>query len=308
MTTPLYVQETEIIKLLASFKGFTYGFASKGQAPRYPFDLPGIGVQLAPPKQNDCSTFVEALLVKAWANVHGRAFVWNMDRHEKMMIQDPDHVYSPVTAVIEASMAKAVSSTTRPPPPWSLVQGWTTLKPLSGHTFLVVAVDPVTSRVLTLESNFTYGMSGPGCRELGDLDSFTNLHPGKDWPKDPSLWTWLKFVSTYPYMQLAQLNVLNPTWAGSGGASTGTLPGYGPGRPVDKSEADPTTLPVLQKGDRGEHVELLQRELAKRNFASTPADGVFGSNTDAAVRAFQSSRRLTADGIVGEKTWTALLG
>jgi hypothetical protein len=303
MTTPLYVQETEIIKLLASFKGYTYASTSKGQQPRYPFALPGVGVQQGPPKQNDCCTFVEALTVKAWANVHGSAFVWNLDRHKKMMIQDTAHVFSPVTAVIEAAMAKAVSSTTQPPPPWTLVQGWRTLKPLSGHTFLVVAVDPATSRVLTLESNFTHGMNGPGFRELGDLDSFTSLHPGKDWAKDSRLWTWEKFSSTYPHMQLAQLNVLNPTWAGSGGAGT-----YGPGRPVDKPGVDPTTLPVLRKGDRGESVELLQRELAKRSLASTPADGVFGSSTDTAVRALQSSRRLTADGIVGEKTWTALLG
>ena len=112
MTTPLYVQESEIIKLLASFKGYTYASTSKGQQPRYPFALPGVSVQQGPPKQNDCCTFLEALAVKAWANVHGSAFVWNLDRHKKMMIQDPAQVYSPVTAVIEAAMAKAVSSTT----------------------------------------------------------------------------------------------------------------------------------------------------------------------------------------------------
>lgn len=78
MTTTLYVQETEIIRLLASFKGYIYASASKGQEPRYPFALPGVSVKLAPPKQNDCCSFVEALVVKAWANVHGSAFVWNL--------------------------------------------------------------------------------------------------------------------------------------------------------------------------------------------------------------------------------------
>jgi hypothetical protein len=307
MPTKLSVQEAEIVKLLPSFKGYTYGFASKGQEPRYPFTLPGVSVQQAPPKQNDCCTFVEALLVKAWANTHGSKFAWSLDRHKQMMIQDPDHLYSPVTAVIEAGMAKAVSSTTQSPPPWTLVQGWHTLKPLSGHTFLVVAVDPATSRVLTLESNFTYGLNGPGFRELGDLDTFPTLHPGKDWAKDSSLWTWSKFVSTYPHRQLARLNVLSPTWAGSGGSGGGPTP-YIPSRPVRPPSVNPASLPVLNKGDRGEHVELLQRELARRGFLSSTVDGIFGSNTEAAVRAFQSSRRLTADGVVGEKTWTALLG
>jgi len=36
------------------------------------------------------------------------------------------------------------------------------------------------------------------------------------------------------------------------------------------------------------------------------ADGVFGSGTRAAVRAFQRDHGLTVDGIAGRKTWAAL--
>ena len=71
------------------------------------------------------------------------------------------------------------------------------------------------------------------------------------------------------------------------------------------------TLNVLQKGSKGEQVKALQRMLYAMGYAlgtKNPCDGDFGAKTDAAVRAYQKDNRLTADGIVGEKTWTSLLG
>ena len=57
---------------------------------------------------------------------------------------------------------------------------------------------------------------------------------------------------------------------------------------------------TLKKGCVGEDVKELQKMLG------VSADGCFGSQTEAAVKKWQSEHRLVADGIVGPKTWIAM--
>lgn len=66
-------------------------------------------------------------------------------------------------------------------------------------------------------------------------------------------------------------------------------------------------MPLLRRGSRGPDVERLQRGLAQAGFG-VPRDGIFGANTEAAVRRYQQARGLVADGVVGPATWTALRG
>ena len=56
---------------------------------------------------------------------------------------------------------------------------------------------------------------------------------------------------------------------------------------------------------RGEDVEELQRLLTEQGFNAT-TDGIFGSGTEKAVKAFQEKHGLVADGVVGPATWSAL--
>ena len=50
----------------------------------------------------------------------------------------------------------------------------------------------------------------------------------------------------------------------------------------------------------------VQRALLKAGFDPGPLDGRLGRKTRSAVKAFQKNSHLTADGVIGEKTWAAL--
>ena len=57
---------------------------------------------------------------------------------------------------------------------------------------------------------------------------------------------------------------------------------------------------------RGSQVRRIQRRLQALGFGPIDVDGVFGPQTDAAVRRLQQARSLTVDGIVGPQTQAAL--
>jgi peptidoglycan hydrolase-like protein with peptidoglycan-binding domain len=77
--------------------------------------------------------------------------------------------------------------------------------------------------------------------------------------------------------------------------------------------AGPNTLkgcPIVKKGAKGNITRLLQQRLIAWGYpcGRSGADGDFGSGTRNAVIAFQKSRFLSPDGIVGTNTWRKLLG
>jgi peptidoglycan hydrolase-like protein with peptidoglycan-binding domain len=64
--------------------------------------------------------------------------------------------------------------------------------------------------------------------------------------------------------------------------------------------------PTLRNGSTGNDVRRLQRALTAALGRTVTIDGIFGSQTDQAVRDYQRSRGLAVDGIVGAQTWDAL--
>ena len=66
-------------------------------------------------------------------------------------------------------------------------------------------------------------------------------------------------------------------------------------------------MQMLRQGSRGPQVQLLQRLInLQRRASALSEDGVFGPLTKAQVAAFQTSKRLSPDSIVGPNTWRAL--
>jgi peptidoglycan hydrolase-like protein with peptidoglycan-binding domain len=73
----------------------------------------------------------------------------------------------------------------------------------------------------------------------------------------------------------------------------------------------------VKKGSEGDAVRGVQEEFQFRNLSGDPSqapavDGIFGPETDASVRAFQSAIHadvpsMAVDGIVGPMTWQALV-
>ena len=67
-------------------------------------------------------------------------------------------------------------------------------------------------------------------------------------------------------------------------------------------------LRMLRSGMDGKDVEAMQAILIAKGYSCGiyGTDGEFGSSTEKAVRSFQTDRKISSDGIVGEKTWAEL--
>ncbi|MEG0767009.1 MAG: peptidoglycan-binding protein [Clostridia bacterium] len=92
-------------------------------------------------------------------------------------------------------------------------------------------------------------------------------------------------------------------------ASQGSKSAGASSEPMPKSIAAIGDAPKsTREGDSGSNVKKLQQALKLKGFYSGTCDGVYGTGTMGAVKAFQKSRKLTADGIAGNATIKYLFG
>ena len=200
---PHAIDENELIKLLPLFKNFKY--VPTGAT--YPYELPGINIKIG--SENNCCTFAEGLLVKAFNNVHAN-MTWNMRLHNMMMIAgaNPD-LFGPVTAAVETNMADPINDIEAPPGPWTLIQGWRDIDKLKGgHTFMIMGHEPSTDKVLTLEATNQRTVNGVGHRGIGKLsDVGVSMPP--HWWEDPDVPTWAEMKAAFKDRKMASIKVKN---------------------------------------------------------------------------------------------------
>lgn len=74
-----------------------------------------------------------------------------------------------------------------------------------------------------------------------------------------------------------------------------------------KQQTFPVELSILRRGCEGDEVRALQAQLVGYGYPIV-VDGIYGAKTENAVRCYQEDNGLTADGIAGPVTRSAMLG
>ncbi len=101
-------------------------------------------------------------------------------------------------------------------------------------------------------------------------------------------------IATTPLL-LGSLSVSAKTTAPASNTKPTTAPA---------SNTKPTT--VLRIGSRGNRVSQVQTRLKQQGLYTGATDGIFETQTRAAVIAFQRAKGLRADGVVGGRTLAAM--
>lgn len=74
----------------------------------------------------------------------------------------------------------------------------------------------------------------------------------------------------------------------------------------DSGSSAPSSTGLISPGDRGNQVSILQQQLKDLGYYSHAVTGVFGPVTERAVRDFQRTNQIGADGLVGPQTHRTL--
>ena len=237
------VSEADIIALLPDWESYVY---SGSWSANYPADyflgenneeLRGYHLTEVSNLEIACNSFSQALLTEAWflkypqfrwtyANWEGHTIPNVWDAVNDTIGFDP---FGPMTQALvgNGQIATAIEvdiSQYKPPPRWSLIQGWKIWAPVStdkkkaddgsilGHSFIIIDYHPSTDKILTIEANESnmYNLHGVGFRSIGNISG--QKHDGVITPNKDRLWieksvpTWQVTKQTYDRLSDAAHN------------------------------------------------------------------------------------------------------
>lgn len=139
---------------------------------------------------------------------------------------------------------------------------------------------------------------------IEDVGTQTGVTTSKITASKWKYWGELKVMS----LDVAEGETIEAAKPGETGAADN--PGAESPSQPDPAPEDPKNdeKPTLRNGDRGEWVTVAQTKLINKGYScgTTGADGIFGKNTESAVKQFQIDSGLLADGIINAATWAAL--
>ncbi|MBO7691561.1 MAG: peptidoglycan-binding protein, partial [Methanobrevibacter sp.] len=116
-----------------------------------------------------------------------------------------------------------------------------------------------------------------------------------------------KILNQYRKVNASAISNMSSAGSPSAGLYNGSGVNSGVGGAASVNEKVSTIEGMLRKGDKGDDVRKLQAALNKLGYTdgsgnTLAEDGIFGSNTKAALEKFQSAMGIAADGILGPDT------
>ncbi len=167
---------------------------------------------------------------------------------------------------------------------WVLIQqgslrGWVNGKYLTEEAAgFIPYVVRVTADALNIRKGPGTGYDVAGC--IRDKGSYTIVEEQKGWGRLKSGAGWIS---------LAYTDTVNKAEENAGAKPELTR-----------------VLKLVSPNMRGEDVRWAQQRLKVLGYDCGTADGIFGTKTDKAVKAFQKAKGLAQDGDIGPKTWDKL--
>lgn len=144
---------------------------SKAQCPNNP---PGVSLKRLGYETSNCVLMTSWIVSKAFEGVR-----FSGDQWSQWMVSGGDQGSNPPTPGYGPRVCMEWGiATTAPGPGVYLIQYFTKT---GGHSMLVIDHCEDTDKILTLESNSSYGLDGCGFAEIGNLRDIQN--PGPDWAK-----------------------------------------------------------------------------------------------------------------------------